>query len=212
MIVFVYFVDVCVFPRLFSSKIFFVSFFFPKKKQKQPTASPFAWEATRDHCQDLGIGCSGTFHGSIRQSAPGDPPIGWIASESFRGWGIWVFPKIGVPQKGWFIMENPIKMGDLGVPLFLETPISSLFWKLGWTIGTLGRWRWHGTYSHHPFRRKENDRFTKPPWLSWLCSMLIFRGVNKYQSNIPILEWWYIFLYTLPGSLAVCPWKVKKSQ
>ena len=31
---------------------------------------------------------------------------------------IWVFPKIGVPQNGWFILENPIKLDGLGVPLF----------------------------------------------------------------------------------------------
>ena len=27
---------------------------------------------------------------------------------------MWGFPKIVVPQKGWFTMENPIKMDDLG--------------------------------------------------------------------------------------------------
>ncbi len=36
----------------------------------------------------------------------------------------WVFPKIGFFPPKWMvkIMENPIKMDDLGVPLFFETP------------------------------------------------------------------------------------------
>ena len=33
------------------------------------------------------------------------------SSSSYIVEAIWVFPKIGVPQNGWFIMENPIKMG-----------------------------------------------------------------------------------------------------
>ena len=41
-------------------------------------------------------------------------PLSSIQHPFGRFIGIWVFPKIGVPKHGWFIMENPIKMDDLG--------------------------------------------------------------------------------------------------
>ena len=39
----------------------------------------------------------------------------------------WVFPEIGVPQNGWFIMENPIKLDDLGpTPIFGNTQVTQM--------------------------------------------------------------------------------------
>ena len=41
---------------------------------------------------------------------------------------IWVCPKIGMPQNGWFIVENSIKMDDLGEkkPYFRKHPYGEL--------------------------------------------------------------------------------------
>ena len=61
--------------------------------------------------------------------------IGFFWKPKKKSYGCF-FQQIVVPQNGWFIRENPIKMDDLGVPLFSETPVKSLDddfpWKRAW--------------------------------------------------------------------------------
>ena len=62
---------------------------------------------------------------------------------------IWVFPKIGVPQNGWIIMQNPIKMDDLGGK-------PTIFGNIHIFVISL---------SHHPYFCSASRRFVFGGWM-----------------------------------------------
>ena len=82
----------------------------------------------------------------------------------------WVFPKIGVPQIGWFIMENHIKMNDLGVtPIFGN--IQMLQKKLIPSAGP----RCHGVQLQAELESSEVpcSAYLTPPRIAvWRCAQL----------------------------------------
>ena len=104
-------------------------------------------------------------------------------------------------------MENPIKMDDLGVPLFSETSIYISGLKkhgghFGYTIGGLSKhWFIVGNFFYLFLCRE--PVFNLSNMLSFGVSMLNFRGSDD-ESTIFFLADWSFFLNWLHGIAMSC--------
>ena len=81
------------------------------------------------------------FHTSYFSGASEPPTYLHMSVQGYRVTTIRMFPKNGVPQNGWLIMENPMKIAALGVfPYFWFNTHMGNGWVGPWTAQLSQRW------------------------------------------------------------------------
>ena len=122
---------------------------------------------------------------------------------------MWGSPKMGVPQNGWFIRENPMKNGwQLRVPLWLRKPPCIQLWaghypseflQAGTAFQRCARWFFQ------PTGERSSGRGAPGPGFHWVAGKKIVATwisleIDVFDGNI-ISHWWN---FPLPCFISGC--------